>query len=129
MSLSIEREKNHDNLNRVCWLAVCVYVDLFLFFDRNWNWLRSIPIEIDCSIHIFTSLPRHIQYTLCLPIQLYFNLTLFNILGLLMIYSRISNQFFVDVVVGDGFSCVTAIIVVDDACYSIQFKNCITHHG
>lgn len=124
MSSSIV-ERNHDNPNRVYSLrCLCCQVALFLFIDRNWNWLRSIPIEIDCSIHIFifisaTAFNAYTQHIVCLPIQLYFNLTLFNILALLMIYSRISNQFFR----WRPFSMCDRNYVVEDACFIQYIQN------
>lgn len=64
-----------------------------------------------------SSLPRHsVCVCVCLPIQLYFNLTLFNILALLMIYSRISNQFFR----WRRFSMCDRNYLVEDACF-IQY--------
>lgn len=112
--------KNHDNPNRVCSLWLCCSLSF------HWSQLELVTLHTDWDwlfyphLHLFHATYTFNTHFVCLPIQLYFNLTLFNILALLMIYSRISNQFFF---VGDGFFMCDRNYWIVDACYSIHSKS------
>lgn len=83
------------------WSSLCCSLTSLIAIGIGYAPYRLRLIVLSRLYFFHTHSQPHIQFNTklqsvsqCLPFQLYFNLTLFNILVLLMIYSRISNQFF-----------------------------------